>query len=372
MKIGFDAKRAFHNTTGLGNYSRDLIRIMGNYFPDNSYVLYNTKPKKVNRLTLTSNMKEVLPNTLLWRKLSSLWRQKPILKQLKNDNIEIYHGLSGEIPFGIHKKNIKTVVTIHDLIFVRYPKLYSFFDRKIHFFKFKHAAKKANKIIAISEQTKNDIIDYLKIDKEKIAVVYQGCHAVFKEESTIEERKKLIQKYNLPKDFILNVGTIEERKNALTIVKSIRKVDTDLVIVGRKTAYFNKIKEYIDENDLNDRVHFLGGVSLKELSILYQTAKIFVYPSIFEGFGIPIIEALYSKTPVITTKGGVFPEAAGPASFYIEPFDDEGLGHKIRELLENNELREETIRKGYTFVQKFNDKLIAENLNAIYKSVLND
>ncbi len=369
MRIGFDAKRAFHNTTGLGNYSRDLIRILATYYPSNEYFLYNTKPKKTDRLQLLKNMKEVLPKSVFWKKFSSIWRQGPITKQIVNDEIIIYHGLSGEIPRNIHKKGVKTVVTIHDLIFVRYPELYSSIDRKIYLKKFEYAANNADIIIAISEQTKLDIVRFLKVDASKIKVIYQGCHAVFKEKSTKEEINLLKNKYNLPESFILNVGTIEERKNVLSAVKAIKNVDTSLVIVGRKTNYYNEIKEYITDNKMLDRVFFLEGVSLKELSTLYQLASIFVYPSVFEGFGIPIIEALYSKIPVITTKGGVFPEAGGPNSIYVNSTDTLELKRAIVSLLNSEQERKKISALGFDFVQKFNDDFIAKNIINVYKTI---
>lgn len=368
MRIGYDAKRIFHNTTGLGNYSRDLIRILADFYPYNEYVLYNPKVKKVERLQLTKNMTEVLPNSNFWKKFSSIWRQKPISKQITQDNIEIYHGLSGELPMGL-SPTIKKVVTIHDLIFVRYPNLYSFFDRKIHFQKFKYACKKADKIVAISEQTKQDVVNFLKIDASKIEVIYQGCHAVFKEQLSEEIKQNVLKKYNLPKEFILNVGTIEERKNALSIVTAIKNINTTLVIVGRKTSYYQKIKTFIDENAMHKKVIFLEGLTLKEIASLYQLAILTVYPSIFEGFGIPIIESLYSKTPVITTKGGVFPEAGGPSSVYVEPYDIEHLSTVIKDLLSSEEKRNKIAEKGFEFVQKFNDSLIAENYMNLYKSL---
>src|SRR5690554_1012496 len=158
MKIGFDAKRYFHNNTGLGNYSRDLVRILSGYYPENTYYLYNTKPN-IERSVLinTKHTIERLPSSFFAKKFKSIWRMAGIKKQLKKDGIHIYHGLSGEIPINLPDK-IKSVVTIHDLIFMRYPHLYSFFDRKIHFWKFKYAAKHADYVIAISEQTKKDII----------------------------------------------------------------------------------------------------------------------------------------------------------------------------------------------------------------------
>src|SRR5690554_6805482 len=175
---------------------------------------------------------------------SSFIKPSFYLFYFQKDNIEIYHGLSGEIPIGL-PKNVKSVVTIHDLIFMRYPELYSFFDRKIHFWKFRYAAKKADCVIAISEQTKRDIVEFLKINPEKIKVVYQGCADVFKENFSSEEKESVRKKFNLPEKFVLNVGTIEERKNALTIVKAIHDLDIKLVLVGRKTKYYQKIEDYV-------------------------------------------------------------------------------------------------------------------------------
>lgn len=369
MKIGFDAKRIYHNTTGLGNYGRDLIRILSEYHPSNSYLLYNPKPKKVDRLPNKLNIIEILPSKTIWKLFSSLWRQKPIVNQLKSDDIDIFHGLSGELPNGIEKTSIKSVVTIHDLIFIRYPKLYSFVDRIIHTKKVKYAAENADKIIAISEQTKEDIIHFLKIKESKISVIYQGCHETFKEEKSLDFRESVKSKFNLPNNFILNVGAINERKNLLNLIKSIQNLDTTLIIVGAKTSYFRIIKNYVVENKLQNKVFFLENVSMSELSAIYQMATIFVYPSIFEGFGIPIIEALYSKTPVITSLGGCFPEAGGPNSIYINSNNVEQLTVSINSLLKNNEKRGEMAVKGFEFVQKFNDSMISKNLINFYKNL---
>ncbi len=158
------------------------------------------------------------------------------------------------------KTPIKKVVTIHDLIFMRYPQYYSFFDRKIHFWNLKKRLKRQTKIIAISEQTKRDIIDYLKVPEDKIEVIYQGCHQAFKEQQTEEFIQKTKEKFSLPERFILNVGTIEERKNLLNIVKAIDKTEIPLVVVGRKTKYFSKIEQYIKKNKLEKQIYFLKGV----------------------------------------------------------------------------------------------------------------
>lgn len=371
MILGFDAKRFFHNTTGLGNYSRDLIRILAQYYPENSYVLYNPKPKKINRIPIDGKIIiEHLPETKKDKKWSSLWRLFFVSSQIKKDKVAIYHGLSGEIPVGLNKSSVKTVVTIHDLIFMRYPNLYSFFDRKIHYYKFKYAAQNADLVIAISEQTKKDIVSYLKIDPAKIKVIYQGCAPVFKEEISQEFFEFTKEKYQLPTNFILNVGTIEKRKNVLSVIKAIKEIDTQLIIIGKKTAYFKEISSYILENNLQDKVIFLENVELKELASIYRMASVFIYPSVFEGFGIPIIEALYSKTPVITTKGGCFSEAGGENSIYIDPLNPEELRNELSELLANPEKREFVKQKGFEFVQKFNDENIAKNWMETYLEVL--
>ena len=371
MNIGFEAKRVFHNKTGLGNYSRDLVRILATYFPENNYFLYNPKAyKKTLFVSNNTNVFEKNPISKFNKKFATIWRQKAVVKDLVKDNVAIYHGLSGEIPIGLQKKGIKSVVTIHDLIFVRYPNLYSFFDRKIHFYKFKKAAERADLVIAISEQTKKDIMSYLHINESKIKVVYQGCQDIFKKEFSDTEKQTVSKKYNLPETFVLNVGTIEERKNALTIVKAIKDLEVHVVLIGKETEYSQKIHQYISENKLEKRVHFLKGLTSEELAITYQLASVFVYPSIFEGFGIPIIEALYSKTPVITNKTGVFSEAAGPNSLYIEPFDIEDLSCKISTILNDNSLATKMKEEGLKFAQQFNDDVIASEIMNCYEQVL--
>ena len=229
MKIGFDAKRLFHNATGLGNYSRDLIRILAKSNPENKYYLYNSKPKKIDRIEIDSKtiFEKIFTGNSLF---SAFWRFSSIKKTLKKDGIEIFHGLSGEIPFGISETKIKSIVSIHDLIFVRYPNLYSIIDRKIYFWKFKYAAKNADLIVAISEQTKNDIVDFLKIDPKKIKVIYQGCATNFKAIVTTSILKEVKDKYQLPEKFLLNVGTIEERKNILSVFEALKETDRKSVV----------------------------------------------------------------------------------------------------------------------------------------------
>ncbi|SDH89203.1 Glycosyltransferase involved in cell wall bisynthesis [Chryseobacterium taeanense] len=365
MKIAYDAKRFFHNTSGLGNYSRDLIRILAEYYPENEYILLNKNKSERGENIL--NHKSI---RFVETSRGNMSRQFKMGTDAQNQNADIFHGLSGELPLKWNKKPIRKIVTIHDLIFVRYPQYYSFFDRKIHLWKFKKAAASADKIIAISEQTKRDIIQFLNVPESKIEVIYQGCHQAFKEEQSQEFIQKTKEKFNLPERFILNVGTIEERKNLLNIVKAIKDTKIPLVIVGRKTKYCKAIETFIRKNKMEKQVFFLEGVSMNELAVLYKLADIFVYPSFFEGFGIPLIESLFSKTAVITSNASCLPEAGGPDSVYIDPKNYLDIQAKIKFLWQNESERKRRAEKGFEFVQKFNDKSIAEQLMSLYQKII--
>lgn len=365
MKIAFDGKRFFSNASGLGNYSRDLVRILAIYFPENRYILFNKNQSERGKEILN------LPN-LSFRVVSkgNLSRQFKMGKDAQNADADIFHGLSGELPLKWNNKSIKKVVTIHDLIFLRFPQYYSFFDRKIHFWKFGKAAEQADLIIAISEQTKRDIIKYLKVPESKIRVVYQGCHQSFKEIQSPEFLNSVKEKFNLPEKFVLNVGTIEERKNLLNIVKAINGTEIPLVVIGKKTKYFNKVQKFIEKNKLLNQVIFLENVSMEELAAIYKLSKIFVYPSFFEGFGIPVIEALFSGTAVITGNTSSLPEAGGPESLYVNPYQMEDLKSKILFLWNNEAERKRRAEKGLEYVQRFTDENIARELMNVYSEVL--
>ncbi|PRB03554.1 glycosyl transferase family 1 [Chryseobacterium sp. MYb7] len=365
MKIAFDAKRFFHNTSGLGNYSRDLVRILSEYEPDNEYLLLSKNKSERGKELLERPNVHFIPTSK-----GNLSRQLKMGKDAQQQGAGIFHGLSGELPLKWNPKPIKKVVTIHDLIFVRFPQYYSFFDRKIHFWKFKKAADSAHKIIAISEQTKRDIIQYLKVSENKIEVIYQGCHHAFKEQQSPEMMQTVKEKFKLPERFILNVGTIEDRKNLLNVVKAISDTEIPLVVVGRKTKYYQKIESFLKKNKMEKQVLFLEGVSMDELACLYKLADIFVYPSFFEGFGIPVIEALFSKTVVVTSNTSCLPEAGGKDSVYVNPDDDLDIRAKLKFLWENESERKRREEKGFEFVQKFNDEPIAKELIKFYQKII--
>lgn len=358
MHIAYDAKRFFHNNSGLGNYARDLVRIMATHYSANTYSLL-AKNISERGASITS-----LPNVQICKADTSLplWRQLQMGKDAQKLNAQVFHGTSGELPIFWDKKPIKKVVSICDVIFERYPQYYSAIDRKIHFEKFKHAGKIADVVVAISEQTKQDCIEFLKIPEHKIEVVYLACHEAFKQVATNAELEVVKTKFNLPTKFILNVGTIEERKNVLNIVKAIKGSNMPLVVVGRKTKYHDAVLDFITKNKMQDQVHFIHNATMDDIGIIYKLATMLVYPSRFEGFGLPIIEALYSQIPVITTFNGCFPEVAGKHSLFVNPEDAVDIKEKIISIWDKQEARTEIAQKGLLFAQQFNDDVIAKKM----------
>ena len=371
MRIGFDAKRAFFNNTGLGNYSRDTITLLSNIKKQNKYFLYTPSIKDNNNFTINKNNIYIqTPDSLINKIFKSYWRSKRIVNLLSKDNIEIFHGLSNELPIGIEKTKIKTIVTIHDLIFMRYPHLFKKIDRNIYYQKFKSACNRANKIIAVSQQTKRDIIEFFNISEEKIKVVYQGCNLVFQSKISQSKRKEVKNKYQLPKNYLLYVGSIEERKNLLTLLKTIKEMPQQkLVVIGEGSVYKKKCINYIKQNNISERVILLKGLKKDELASIYQEAEILIYPSIFEGFGIPIIEALFSELPVITNKKGCFSEAGGPDTIYINPLSIQEMKKSIQKIINSDNLKEKMKKNGLIHAQKFTNKEISNNLMEVYKKL---
>ncbi|MGX1024088.1 glycosyltransferase family 4 protein [Psychroflexus sp. MBR-150] len=372
MIIGYEAKRYFHNSTGLGNYARSLVNNLAKFYPYNKYLLYNPKFNdtfKIPKQFHNKSIFEITPENRFNKKMSSLWRLKTVSTRFKNDNVNIFHGLSGELPMSI-PKSISTVLTIHDLIFIRFPELYNFIDRKIYYHKHKKAAENADVIVAISQQTKQDIIHYLDMPPSKIKVIYQGCRDVFKKNYSDIEKVNVQKQFNLPKNYVLYVGTIEERKNLLNLVKAIKDVDINLVVVGKKTKYAEAVNSYIKGNNLQSKVHFLNNVDDISLAIIYQLAKVFVLPSFFEGFGIPIIEALYSKTPVITSKGSCFEEAGGSHSIYINPNNSSEIKNSLIKVLSDNSLQQQMTVEGVNHSKNFDDDNLAHQWIDLYSSLL--
>ncbi|AOM78147.1 glycosyltransferase family 4 protein [Pedobacter steynii] len=370
MKIGFDGKRATNNLTGLGNYSRSLIAQLAEFFPQNQYFVYSQKVKEHPQIRHFLNARGI--RSRLPDQPGLFWRTSGIKKQLIKENIDLFHGLSHEVPLGIQNSGIPSIVTIHDLIFLKFPHYFGRIDRFIYRLKAKYSCKHADKIIAISECTKRDIIEFFHTDPNKIEVIYQSCDDSFKSPASEETKQGVRIKNHLPSRYILNVGTVETRKNLLTLIKALPQVHPDyqLVVVGKRTPYADLVYQEIERLGLKDRVLFLQNVPFDELPSIYQMADAFVYPSLYEGFGIPIIEALYSGIPVIAATGSCLEEAGGEDSLYVSPLDHTALASGINTVLNTPALAEKMKIKGLEYVQKFNTKVITQDLMNVYNQVL--
>lgn len=366
MNIGFDAKRFFLNYSGLGNYSRNLIDAISSNYPEENYFLFTPKKNEEFNGLIHSNTQIIAPSANIINK--AFWRSFRIATRLKQLDINVYHGLSHELPINIDTFKGKKIVTVHDLIFERYKNQYKPIDRIIYRSKIKRACVNADEIIAISSQTKADLINFYNVPENKISVVIQCCDKVYYNTIDTSIKKSVQQKYALPEKFILYVGTIEERKNLLTLCKAIKTIDDAvLVVVGRKTNYYNEVEAYITKNKIGGRIKFLENVSNTDLPYIYSSASLFVYPSIFEGYGMPLAEAMNCGLPVITSKGSCFEETAGPRGIYIDPNNVEELGIQINRLYFNEDLSESIGQANKNFIAQFNPKAYAEKLMQLYK-----
>jgi len=365
--VGFDAKRVVRNGTGLGAYGRNLVNDLAALYPHMQLLLYapdEGREDLARQVKSAQNLCMVYPKGAKNALQKAAWRSRGVVKDLLRDGVNVFHGLSGELPKGVKAAGIDTVVTIHDLIFMRHPEFYHWWDALIYRWKFRQTLKEAHRIIAISECTKRDIVKFGHYPEDRISVIYQSCDTRFRELATPEQLREVSERYALPTRFVLNVGTIEARKNVLLAAKALKDVpkEVHLVVLGRPTPYINKVKSWVAHNGLSARVHFLHNVPNEDLPAIYQQAEVFAYPSRYEGFGIPIIEAIQSGLPVVACTGSCLEEAGGPHNLYVAPNDHKGMAKAINARLKGQAGRDESISQSMTYVQRFENKNVAEQV----------
>ena len=374
LTIGYDAKRAVSNGTGLGNYCRTLLNDLGTIDTTDSFRLYVPdlgRDDLRSQLDMPRNMSFVTPANKLVKPLRSLWRIKGIVNDLKRDGVDIYHGLTGELPLGLSEAGIKSVVTIHDLIFMRCPEYYNPVDVAIYKWKFRNTCKQADRIIAISECTRRDIMELGEIDDSRIHVVYQSCGTRFCQQVGEAQKAEVRSRYSLPQRYILFVGTIEERKNALLAAQALPYLSDDihLVLVGRQTAYAKTITSFARQNGLANRIHMLSGVPTSDLYAIYQQAECFVYPSRYEGFGIPVIEAIQSRLPVIACTGSCLEEAGGPDNVYVDPDEPQEMAMAIKSITDNPDAARQIVTRSLDYIRRFENGNVAQEMLNVYRSM---
>ena len=386
MNIGFDAKRAAQNRTGLGNYSRFVIRILSEKFAGNQYHLYTPKPHRMPYLQEIPTLKHLFlhfPPQGIWSRIRSLWRVWGITKDIQKDGIQIFHGLSNELPLNIGTpeqrkmkaggKGCKYIVTVHDLIFIHTPQYYHWIDRQIYNFKFRRACRCADRVIAVSEYTKQEIMHYYHTPESKIDVVYQGCDPVFSQEIEEGKLQEVKARYQLPDKFVLYVGSIEERKNLMLVAKAMaelnRRAAIHVVAVGRRTAYVDQIQDFLKAQGIDHLFHFYHQVPYADLPSFYKWASTFAYPSRIEGFGIPLLEAISSGVPAIGCTGSCLEEAGGPYSIYVNPDDAKGMADAILRTCTDETLRQHMISEGKKYALNFSDEKLSNDLMKVYENL---
>lgn len=369
MIIGFEAKRLYQNLSGLGNYSRNTIRLLTKYFPDHQYVLF--APKLSPFYTAEQPVSVVLPGKKLHKRLRFYWRMYGSTQSIKRSQVELFHGLSHVLPFGLRRLGIPSVVTIHDLIFLRFPQFYKKIDRWFYRLQTVSGCRRATKIIAISQQTKNDLVHFFSIDPAKIEVIYQTCDQRFYDQVDEADKLEIRKKFNLPDRYILTVGTIESRKNQLNLLKGVvsENLTIPVVVLGKATPYKKELDDFILESNIRHQLIFLHNADFYDLQAIYQMAEVMVYPSFFEGFGLPVLEAQASGCPVITSNISSMPEAGGAGALYIDPENSAEIGSAIKLMLTNEAERQKWIEKGKENARLFSDQIVAEKLMNLYQSL---
>lgn len=370
MRIGFDAKRLFTNFTGLGNHSRNLVNNYHLAFPEDEIVLFTP------RISVDERTKPFLNTTYSIyqpKGIAPLWRTFDVIKDIEASGVQIYHGLSHELPVGISKLDIGKVVTIHDLIFKYYPEDNKWIDRKVYDLKWKHACKAADIIIAVSEQTRQDLVKYYNVPSEKIEVHYPAADPVFSKMVTEAEKKGIRTKYHLPAEYILYVGSLISRKNLLSVIKAMilmkESERVPLVIIGKGDSYKKMVEGEAKRGKIDHLLIWLGSPSFEDFPAIYKNAYMMIYPSFHEGFGLPVVEAMQTGIPVITSAQSSLREAGGEAARLIDPGNPATLAVAMTQVLGDQDLRSEMIRKGLHHIEKFNPGRINSQLKAVYEKL---
>lgn len=372
MKIGIDARTLMDaQYSGVSEYTLNLIQNILKLDSENDYRLfynsahdisgYMPKFEQPNCKVIKFNY----PNKILNYIGFKLLRLPKIDKLLGVDVFFMPH-----INFMAVSGKTKTVLTVHDLSFLRYGEFFSwrknFWHRMLNV---KKMVRQADEIIVISESTKNDIVELYGIDQAKIEVVYSGIGEEFRLIDKADQRlKEIKEKYGLPEKFIFFLGTIEPRKNLEGLILAYDQLraknpglDHGLAIAGGKGWKSDNIFKAWEKSPYKNDIKFLGYIDRKDKPYLYNLASLFVYPSFYEGFGFPPLEAFASGVPVVASFSSSLPEIIGDAGLMADPYDASSLSLAMEEVLGNNELKEDLVRKGFERVKKFSWVKTAEN-----------
>lgn len=359
MKIGIDTQSASGKATGIGYYTRSLINEYKSFDGLSLFCYKNSSCAELNT-----------GKRLLWENVS-------LMSMAKRDKIDILHvpGFAGPKRKGVFKK----VTTVHDLIGMIYPRNLGCVSR-FYWQKWLPACvKDSDHIIADSENTKNDILRLLRVPEEKVSVIYLAVDSRFKKLEKTPAHKLLLKKYDINNRYILNVGTVEPRKNIFNLIKAFKLFigeshdkDMSLVIAGKKGWDYDRCLANARSLGVMDNMRFCDYVDDKDLPILYNNAEAFVYPSYYEGFGLPVLEALNCGVPVICSNKSSLPEVAGEAALYIEPDDMQSIKEMLLKSVYDNDTRQSLSEKALARVKDFSWKKTADRTIGLYRKVIDE
>lgn len=373
--IGFDASDANVNNTDLGNYSRFIIDAVAASSPRHCYVRMYVGRREPNveydALDCRHNIESMEPDGSIWRKMPAIWRKWRMSKDAARGDVSLFHGLVGELPLGLARRKIRSVVTIHDLAPMRLTSYYNPLERAWYRIKMMYMLRTADRIVAVSDCVKRDLVSYMGVDPDKIDVIYRGCNPLFMRKISDEQLSEVANRYNLPKRYILSVGTQSERKNLRLIIEAMSQLpaDVELVVVGRATSNTSALLHRIKSLGLESRVKMLYGVATQDLPAIYRQAELFVYPSLYDGFATPIIEALTVGVPVVATTGSSLEEAGGANSIYVPVDDYRAMAEALCRVLGDESLREQMSRSGREYASRFRSEVVAYNLLNCYRRI---
>ncbi|MBP2032216.1 glycosyltransferase involved in cell wall biosynthesis [Clostridium algifaecis] len=342
LNVIIDARMVDRHLHGIARYTYEIIKNMS--FEDKVHMML-----LVNNLNLSKEIFGQFNNIEFIKmksKFLSLSEQIELpLVVNKYNGKSIFHS-----PSFVASPFIKTkmIMTIHDLNHLRFPKYYSPFHKYYYKYIVKPSALKCKKILTVSEFSKNEIVDWLKCDRDKVVVTYNGVDNRFK---YIDDNDKLIKvknKYNLPNKFILYIGNLKPHKNVRTLIRAMSLVDNDikLVINGKINE---PLMEVINTYNLKSKIRFIGYVDDEDLPILYNLANVFIFPSLYEGFGLPPLEAMACGCPVIVSNTSSLPEVVGDAGEKFEAEDYEKLAELIKKVLDKSCDKQKLIERSKLF-----------------------
>jgi glycosyltransferase involved in cell wall biosynthesis len=368
MRIGLDARALTKPNTGIGYYTLSLIRHLLAVDQENEYFLYSNRDYDQSQFGSYPNVR-FRPGRF---GIGTLWVQIVLPWLMIRDRIDVFHSTQAMAPL---LGRVPTVVTVLDLIPILFPEQH---DRQSNL-----AAKlyslvfnRAKKLIAISDSTKNDLVKVMGIKADKIKTIYLAADRnIFRPHDDLAQIRL---KYSLSKPFILSVGVISPRKNIQRLIEAYAALDRslrrqyELVIVGKKGWQYEDIFNTIDRLALGDSVRYLGPVEPADLPLLYSSAQIFAYPSLYEGFGLPVLEAMACGTPVITSNVSSLPEVAGDAALYIDPTKTGELTRALDRLLTDNGMQTEMRAKGFAQAKMFSWERCAKETLAVYREAVGE